>query len=350
VAGLLSDDTATTELKLTVNGVDAPKWTGEISGNWDIDGTPGTLNWREIVSGTATRYIQTGTGSDSVRFDDSATGVTDITITASMSPSAVVFQNTARTYSLGGPGNIAGTTSVVKSGTAVVRFANTAANTYIGGTIINEGVIELGDGVTNGAGSLGPGAITNNGIFRINRPDGYTVSSAISGTGNIALMGGNLTIAGAAGTFGGTVDIGVTRRLTVSNAMTISGAVSGSGTLLKDGAGQLVLSSAGTYTGGTTVTGGTLLLQTSGAAGTGAIAIGTAGRLLIEPGATLANNLIVNANSPGVGLGSIQVNGTAVGNVVLNGSVTVAGASANGGHIVGTSLTGTDALVFGGGL
>ena len=348
VAGLLSDDATTTELKLTVNGTDAPKWTGAVDGNWDIDGTPGTLNWREIVSGTATRYIQTGTGSDSVRFDDSATGLTDITIATSMTPSAVVFENTARIYSLGGPGNIAGSTSVVKSGTAVVRFTNTTANTYTGGTLINEGVIELGDGVTIGAGSLGTGAITNNGVFRINRPDGYTVLSAISGTGNIALMGGNLTVAGAAGTFGGTVDIGVTRRLTVSNAMTISGAVSGSGSLLKDGAGQLVLASAGTYTGGTTVTGGTLLVQASGAAGTGPIAIGTAGRLLLEPGVTLANAVTVNANSPGVGLGAIQVNGVAVGNVVLGGSVTITGAMANGGHIVGTSLTGTDALVFGG--
>ena len=114
-----------------------------MDGKWDIDnGTgSGTTNWREINSGTATRYIQNANGSDSVRFDDTATGTTTVELTAELTPNDVLVDNTTREYSFTGAGRITGGRGLTKNGPGTLAL--NSANTYANGTILDSGILEF---------------------------------------------------------------------------------------------------------------------------------------------------------------------------------------------------------------
>ena len=75
----------------------------------------------------------------------------------------------------------------------------TGANTYSGTTTINNGRLQVGDGGTTG--TLGHGAVTNNGTLIFNRSDTVSLSSLasnaadITGSGDlIAEIGGGFTV------------------------------------------------------------------------------------------------------------------------------------------------------------
>lgn len=166
----------------------------------------------------------------------------------------------------------------------------TANNTYTGVTNITGGTIILGNGANTG--SLGTGAVTINGGLVYNRLDNFTVANSMSGFGTLTQAGtGAVTLTGALATFTGQTNInaggtlrlgdGVTTTgsilqsssivnngaLVVSypspNNQTYGGTISGTGSLTKSGTGLLTLSSIQTYTGSTTVSAGSLILQTS---------------------------------------------------------------------------------------
>lgn len=116
--------------------------------------------------------------------------------------------------------------------------------------------------------------------------------------------------------------------------------------------GRIILGAANTFTGGLTISGAQLQLNNNNAAGANTITIATsantasANQLFINGGVTIANNIIVNTGaSPIAGFGAIQNAGTGV--ATINGTVTINGATANGGHIVGGAAAG-DALAFNG--
>ena len=89
----------------------------------------------------------------------------------------------------------------------------TANNGYSGTTTISAGVLQIGEGGTTG--SLGTGAVTNNGTLTFNRSDDVSVANLISGTG----------------------------------------------ALVKEGSATLTLTSNNTYSGTSTINAGTLVLQ-----------------------------------------------------------------------------------------
>lgn len=263
VIGSLANDTTNTSFSVTISGFDAPKWTAAVDGKWDIDnGTgTGTANWREINSGAATRYIQSANGSDTVRFDDSAVGTTVVDLTTTLLPTGIVVDNTTRAYAFGGAGRISGTGGLIKRGTGILRIRNAGVNDYVGATDIEAGTIELGDGVTAGAGTLGQGPITNGGTLLFNRPDNFTVAPAISGAGGLGNNGaGTVTLAGAVLQAGPVVLNG--GGLVFGGGGTLSGAITGTGALSTT-AGTLELTgdTANTFTGLTTISGGTLRLS-----------------------------------------------------------------------------------------
>ncbi|CAM1000321.1 Autotransporter-associated beta strand repeat-containing protein [Rhodanobacter sp. Root179] len=153
------------------------------------------------------------------------------------------------------------------------------ANSYSGGTVIEAGILQVGDGGTSG--SLGSGAVTNNGTLVFDRSDDVGVAGAISGSGALVKDGaGVLTLTGANSYAGGTtiragiLQVGdggtggslgsgaVTNDGTLvfdrSDAVGFAGVISGSGALVKDGAGALTLTGANSYAGGTTIRAGTL--------------------------------------------------------------------------------------------
>lgn len=107
-------------------------------------------------------------------------------------------------------GNGSGTIALVKTGAGTIALAGT--NTWTGGTVISEGVLQLGDGAVRNGSLIGN--VTNNALFLLANP----------------------------------------------LAQTFTNVIRGSGALTKSAAGRLTLTSANAYTGKTTIGAGTLAL------------------------------------------------------------------------------------------
>jgi autotransporter-associated beta strand protein len=297
-----------------------------------------------IVGGGA--FVQMGPGTTVFTGNSFYTGGTTIaagtlqlgnggasgSIVGNVVDNGIFAVNRSDTYTFGGV--ISGTGAFQQSGTGTTIL--TADSSYGGGTTINAGTLQLGDGVTSG--SI-VGNVTNNGTFAINRADTYTFGGVISGTGAFAQIGPGTTILTAANTYAGgtTINAGVlavaadanlgaaagalalgggtlrflsgfttSRAVTLNagggtidsngNTATLAGAIGGSGGLTKIGAGMLVLSGANSYAGGTTLAAGTLRLENNSALGTGVLT--TTGSVVdCADGVTIANPIVLDSNS-----------------------------------------------------
>jgi len=178
---------------------------------------------------------------------------------------------TTGSYTTYNPGSSVSGVNLPTANTYVVSGSIVLAgnNTYTGTTTISSGTLQIGNG--GATGTLGSGAVTDNGVLVFNRSDtGQLISSAIGGTGKVT----------------------------------------------QAGAGTTTLTAANTYTGATTITAGTLQVGSGGASPTGSIANTSA--LSIAAGATLitaANGAVNNANT------NVTING---------GTITNANTAANG--------------------
>ncbi|KPY19496.1 hypothetical protein ALO89_200033 [Pseudomonas coronafaciens pv. porri] len=162
----------------------------------------------------------------------------------------------------------------------------TASNIYSGGTTISGGMLQIGNGGTQG--SI-VGNVVDNATLAFNHSDALTFSGAISGSGTLTQSGtGTLTLAGANTYRGGTtisagtlqVGNGGTQGslqgnvvdnsalvLNRSDVLTVGGAISGTGSVTQSGTGTTILTGANTYSGGTTISGGTLQVGSGGTQG-----------------------------------------------------------------------------------
>jgi autotransporter-associated beta strand protein len=124
-------------VNFVVSGTPVPlTWSGGNNGNaWDLINTP---NWNN----GAQEFYQ----FDQVTFDDSGNAASPVQLAAALYPSSVTFNANANNYTLAGSGAIAGTASVTLNGGATVTLLNT--NSYTGGTTINNGTLQIGDGTT----------------------------------------------------------------------------------------------------------------------------------------------------------------------------------------------------------
>jgi fibronectin-binding autotransporter adhesin len=133
----------------------------------------------------------------------------------------------------------------------------TGNNSYPGDTIIDSGMLQVGNGGTSG--SIGSGAVTDNGTLIFNR------------SGNIAF----------------------------------TNVISGGGSLVKEGSGTLTIIT-NSYSGTTTVSNGTLVINGDNVAASTYVAFGTLGGtgtlygpVTLDPGTTLA---------PGASVGTLTIN------------------------------------------
>ncbi len=176
--------------------------------------------------------------------------------------------------------NISGSGQVVKSGDDTLTLSG--ANSYTGGTTISGGTL-----VATNVDALGTGDVTNNATLELNT--GGTFDNVISGSGQVVKSGDDtLTLSGANSYTGGTLISGGTLVATSVEALgsgdvtdnavlelntggTFDNAISGSGQVVKSGDKTLTLSGANSYTGGTTISGGTLVASNVEALGSGDI-------------------------------------------------------------------------------
>jgi uncharacterized protein with beta-barrel porin domain len=145
---------------------------------------------------------------------------------------------------------ITGAGSVAQNGAGTTILS--ATNTYTGGTTINGGTLQIGDGGTTGSIA---GNVTDNGTLAFDRSDDVTYTDVISGNGN----------------------------------------------LIKNGAGTLSITGANAYTGNTTVTAGTLKFDTynqsaASVLGIGTSGIGNYGKLVVTGTATFMAGAKINVD------------------------------------------------------
>lgn len=222
----LQDDTVNRVLNLVITSTFDPTlvWVGDALGNWNTD--PANRVWKVAGSGVATNYYD----GAMVKFDDTATGTTTVTLDSYVYPAKVTFDNSTKTYTVNGFGGISGTATIIKTGTGQVTL-NTA-NDFTGGMDISGGTLQIGDGTS--AATIGSsGAITNNGLLIFKTTANQTVSGVISGTGTIRQEGpGELTLSGN-NTFVGAVEVMPGARLVNNNANAVGS--TGSRLILKGG-------------------------------------------------------------------------------------------------------------------
>jgi outer membrane autotransporter protein len=196
-------------------------------------------------------------------------------------------------------------------------------NTYSGGTVIQSGTLQLGDGGSTGS-ILGD--VHNNGTLAFFRNDALNFSGAISGTGAVQQNGtGVLTLSGAntysggtliafgsvigsSGSFGtGPIQNDFSLVLDQSSDATFGNVLDGDGAFIKRGAAKLELTGQSALGGPTSVEAGTLavngaLANSTVTAMNGARVggTGTLGGLVLQTGATAA---------PGNSIGTLNVAG-----------------------------------------
>jgi autotransporter-associated beta strand protein len=225
-------------------------------------------------------------------------------------------------------GVISGTGAVAKTGAGTLTL--TGNNTYAGGTTVSEGTLQL-----SGAGTLGSAVGT----------------TTVSG-GTLDLGGTSQTQNGGVTLTSGTIQNGT---LSSSGSFTVqSGAVSaslaGSGNLVKTGSGTVILTGTNGYTGGTTVSGGTLIGNTASLQGNivndGAVVfyqtgsgvyagnMSGSGSLALDGGGMLTLSGVNTYTGPTtINSGTLAVTGSLASDVTVNGG-TVGGNGTFGGLVV----------------
>ncbi|EOE9250628.1 autotransporter-associated beta strand repeat-containing protein, partial [Salmonella enterica subsp. enterica serovar Kentucky] len=169
-------------------------------------------------------------------------------------------------------------TSLIKQGAGTLIL--NAENTYTGGTTISGGTL-----VATNVDALGSGDVTDDATLELNT--GGTFDNAIGGSGNVVKSGADtLTLSGSNSYTGGTTISGGT--LVASNVEALGTGdvtnnatlelntggdfinnIGGTGRVEKSGDDTLTLSGSNTYTGGTLINGGTLVASNVEALGTG---------------------------------------------------------------------------------
>ena len=234
-------------------------------------------------------------------------------LSGTLQPSAVVVNNASTAYTLSGSGQLAGSTSLVKSGTGTLIVSNT--NSYTGGTVVTGGTLRVANQSALGDAS---GTLTVNG-------------------GALDLSGNSVTTGGLSGTAG---VITTTQPSTTANIVaTTSGTNIYSGTI-QDGAGTVgltmngngtqILGGTNTFSGDTNVNSGTLKLTESSA-------LSSSKEIKVTSGGTL--------DASALGVLAISSSQTLVDHGTFNGNLTLSGTLGGRGIITGAVIATSGATV-----
>jgi autotransporter-associated beta strand protein len=185
-------------------------------------------------SNTYTGFTTISAGTLQIGNGGSGEFLASPSVAVSSSAALVFSQSDSMVYS----GVVSGSGSLTQNGPGVVTL--TGSNTYTGGTMISAGTLQIGDG---GSGE-------------------FLASPSVSVANSAALV------------------------FNLSDSLAYSGAISGGGGLTQTGSGELILSGSNYYTGGTTVSGGTLVVESPYSLPTGSsLFVGDGASSLFAPAA-----------------------------------------------------------------
>ena len=324
--------------------------TGSITSNVADNGTlafdrSNVLSFGGVISGTGS-VQQIGTGTTVLLGNNTYAGGTTIqagtlqlgnggttgSITGNVTDNSILVFDLTNVLTFGGV--ISGTGAVQQIGTGTTVLLGD--NTYAGGTTINAGTLQLGNGST--AGSI-TGNVTDNGILAFNRSNVLIFGGVISGTGAVQQIGTGTTVLFGDNTYArgttinaGTLQLGnggttgsITGNVTDdgilafnrSNVLTFGGVISGTGSVQQIGTGTTVLLGDSSYAGISTINAGTLQLGNGGTTGSITGNVTDSGILAFDRSNVFTFGGVIS------GTGSVQQIGT--GTTVLLGDSTYAG-------------------------
>jgi autotransporter-associated beta strand protein len=320
-------------------------WTGDdVTNVWN---TAASGQWR---AGAVPVVFSNGTFAV---FDDTGSTLPPVSLTTTLSPSGVLVNSTNH-YTFTGTGTLTGALSLAKEGTGSLTL--NATNTFTGSVSVAEGtLIGRASSFPVSIGTV-PGSEV---VF--DEPGSATWTNVISGGGSVRKRGAGTLLFSGANSFSGGITV---------EAGTLRGNNTGSGDLAVTGgtfdlnggdrsfsqvtlAGGLITNSSG---GNGNYIGGPFIAQ----AGTLAARMGTSSGIIKETtgtvvltggntflGGTTISNGTLCLNSPGTLASSVTVTGgTFSGNGTVNASVTVLSGTVNPGVTNGT-LTITNAFTLG---
>ncbi len=326
----LTDTQTPGQLDLIVTSSTTLTWTNAGTspsnpGVWDI-GT--TQNWASSVP-AATAYAE----NDNVQFTDTnvlgpatLSSPQNITISGTVHPGLVEFQNNSVAYSVGG-GIIAGATQLDLDATGTVTTGTvtlSGANTYSGGTFVTNGSLRVGASSSGGSnasvtsGPVGTGAVTigatggsnNTSMYLSGASGGLSLGNSIviasGGSGTVTIGGQNTS---GIDTFSGSITLGngsSGQSLAISEPsggeLDLTGGILAGPTAagITVNGGLVKFTAPGTYAGTTTVSAGTLRVTNTTGSATGTGPVNVSSGAVIGGGAS---------GTPGIISGLVTING-----------------------------------------
>ncbi len=277
-------------------------WVGDgVSNVWAAGGATNFFDGTNLVA------FQNG---DTVTFDDTGAATPPIQLSGTLAPAAVYVAADTQDYTFAGSGAIVGTGTLFKVGAGNLLILTT--NTFNGGVTIDEGVVQLGDGVSAN-GSLA-GNITNNDTLIYDNPGPLTNAVNLSGSGVLVKNGAGALILSGTQTYTNTTTLnagalqfsGVIPPSDVTDngnlifapsGFTIyRNVIRGSGSLATSPSGVLLLSGANSFAGNLTNTGGFLILSNNAAAGAGDV-VYLGGFVVPAAGMVITNRFVIPGNA-----------------------------------------------------
>ncbi|WP_342670244.1 autotransporter outer membrane beta-barrel domain-containing protein [Desulfobulbus elongatus] len=262
-----------------------------------------------ILTGDSTYTGRTTISSGVLQLGDSSdSGITTGSIVSDVVNNAILAIDHSDTVIL--PGQITGTGALRQIGTGTTIL--TANNTYSGGTFIDQGALQLGDG---GTGGNVFGDIVNEGTLVFDRSDLLPIIGSISGTGGVEQNGTGETVLFGVNSYSGPTDVKAGRLYVNGNNTLATGLTTVNSGATLGGAGD------GVNTG---IIGGSVTVASGGTLSPGDVG-DFPGTLTINQDLTLQNGAVLDysfgeANVPGGPLNDLTV---VHGDLTLAGTINV---------------------------
>lgn len=315
--GLITDLSSSFEFSGQIDGTASSSLTIQNGGNLTLSGSVVGATSITISGATITKPLNGDLGSGEITMENTMDTVPTLALASGSEVSntlniadgdtAAISVNSGTATLSGVVQNAGGGDGGILRKTGFQILALSGANTYNGGTELNEGQITVSNNAALGdaSGSLNMADSTTLGFS-----GNFTVSNNISLSGDATIETG-------------------------ANTPEISGDISGAFVLTKSGSGTLTLSGTNTYSGGTFIGDGQITASTNSALGSGSVTMEDETTLSLDPSLTLSNNIILSDENTGtvsVSSGSSTLSGVISGTESIfiksgNGTLVLSGTS-----------------------